>query len=185
MKIIELTQGYKTKVDDDDYEKLKGYSWHTQLQQRGTVVTAARTSTISQDGVRGKCIYMHRVIMNCPDGMQVDHIDRDTLNNQKSNLRICSNSENQANQMIPHGTFRGIKKRKNGNYTARLIYETKQINLGTYKTPIEAAMRYDAAAVYCYREFAVINFPEFKEEYLKQAEKLDNQEKEKEDNAEC
>lgn len=169
MRIIYLTKGYATLVDDEDYEWLSKHQWHTFYTHRGNTPCAAR------DIKRGKQVFMHRLIMNATKDEQVDHIDRDTLNNQKSNLRLCNSQQNSCNRKSwSKYSFKGIHKVGN-SWQARIRAYGKHIHLGCYKTPIEAALRYDAAAVYMFREFASINFEEHKEILLKQSLNLDKE----------
>ena len=85
MKFILLTQGMLTTVDDKDFIELARYKWY---------VTKSSNAYYSRRNIKGGSIYMHRQIMNCPSGSEVHHIDGDTLNNQRSNLSICSPSQN-------------------------------------------------------------------------------------------
>lgn len=90
MKAITLTQGMVTFVDDEDYEELAQFKWHVCNGY------ASRYSRMIK-GHR-KRIHMHRLITLCPDNLEVDHIDRNRLNNQKSNLRVCDRSTNMLNK---------------------------------------------------------------------------------------
>lgn len=71
-----LGKGKSTKVDDDDYEKYNHLVWH--LSDTGYAVRKS-----------GKTVRLHRLIMDCPEGMVIDHLNGDKLDNRKSNLRIC------------------------------------------------------------------------------------------------
>lgn len=83
MKEIKLTQGYATKVDDEDFEKLNKVNWYVSIYKNH-----ARAE--SRQWIKGKLVRMHRIIINCPEDLVVDHIDGDSLNNQKDNLRACA-----------------------------------------------------------------------------------------------
>ncbi len=108
---------------------------------------------------------MHQaIITNVPDGMDIDHRDRDGLNNQDENLRLCSRSQNKQNQGKYKNNTSGYKgvcwgeKRK--KWRAYIFASGKQIYLGFYETPEIAARAYDEAAKKYFGEFAVINFNE-------------------------
>lgn len=91
MKLLRLSSGSFTKVDDDDYEKAVSLgSWHE--NNKGY----AYHST-SKGGIRRK-IYLHRFVTNAKPGFDVDHLDHDPLNNTKKNLRVCSHRENLKNR---------------------------------------------------------------------------------------
>lgn len=98
MKLIPLTQGKFAKVDDADYEWLSQYNWYakktTAIYSLYGLYYAARFQRIKKVKTT---IYMHREIANCPPGKEVDHINHDTLDNQRENLRCCTRAENMAN----------------------------------------------------------------------------------------
>jgi len=83
---------YKVLVDDEDFEYLNQFNWHVG-KVRGNNYAKR---TIHSNPI--KSVKMHRAIMNAPINMQVDHIDHNGLNNQKSNLRLCVNKENACNR---------------------------------------------------------------------------------------
>lgn len=97
-------------------------------------------STIYAGYPKKKSIAMHNAIMNPPDGMECDHIDGDGLNNRRSNLRICTHSENLRNQVIKNKfgatgvTLHSGKK----FFMARIVVNGKTIHLGNHLT-VEAA----------------------------------------------
>jgi len=156
MKEIKLSQLGKNKgkfvalVDDEDYEYLNQFRWSASKQ--GTRIYAKRYSKIKNEK------RMHRLIMNTPDGMEVDHIDHNGLNNQKSNLRICNRSQNSANKKPMGGRkYRGICHH-GGKVLSYIAKDGEQINLGSYETEDEAAKAYDKKALELYGEFANLNF---------------------------
>lgn len=73
------------EIDDDDYEKIKTYRWHALKHPNGFYI---------QTTINRKTIRLHRFLMDFPPGMDIDHIDGNTLNNKKCNLRICSRARN-------------------------------------------------------------------------------------------
>lgn len=95
MKLIPLTQGQFAVVDDSDYEWLNQWKWYAN-RNRYTYYAVRSDHT---NGII-KQILMHREIMNTPNGMVVHHIDHNGLNNQRCNLKNCTESENQKNQRI-------------------------------------------------------------------------------------
>jgi len=90
-KIIELTKGYSAIIDDEDFELVSQCSWQ---------ITETHNNVFyAQGSVGKKCTKMHRLIMGVTDkNVFVDHIDRNGLNNQRSNLRIATRSENMCNR---------------------------------------------------------------------------------------
>ena len=142
MKHITLTKGKVAVVDDEDYEWLSKYKWC--FNGYGYAVRG-RKKHEKVNGRRG-VIFLHREVMKTPTGMITDHINKNTLDNQKKNLRICTPSQNNQNMKVRKDSFSGergiryitdrptLKKR----WLARIQYNYKQINLGYYKTMKEA-----------------------------------------------
>lgn len=87
MKEIAVSGGLVAKVDDIDFERVARHKWQ-KLSVRGSLTTYART-TVSK-----KTVYLHRMILDAPTGMEVDHIDGDGLNNTRQNLRVVSHQKN-------------------------------------------------------------------------------------------
>ena len=101
---------------------------------------------------------MHNQVMGFPKEF-VDHRDHDGLNNQKSNLRKCTQSENQANsrRRIDNGSgFKGVCRFRN-KWQAQISVDGKLKYLGLYQVPELAAIAYDSAAVEHYGQFALTN----------------------------
>jgi predicted RNA methylase len=90
MKTILLTNRGEALVDDEDFEFLNQWTWYA---KRGKSNKDYAVRCIIQGGKK-ITVRMHRVIMNCPVGMTVDHHDRNTLNNQKFNLENVTSAEN-------------------------------------------------------------------------------------------
>lgn len=144
MKTIQLTQGYIAIVDDEDYEKLSKKNWC--ISGHSPWLYAYR-----KGGER-----MHRSIMNAPKDMQVDHINGNTLDNRKKNLRICSLAENCRNVRTQRNLPKGVHKKRN-KFRARIKINGTLQSLGYFKTPEEAARAYDEAAFKTWGEFACLN----------------------------
>ena len=150
MREIQLTRGFVTQVDDEDYEWLNRWKW---MAQKGTKTFYATR--------RKKRIWMHRVILNTPENKQTDHIDGNGLNNSRSNLRVCSCSENFMNRM-PYlnrsSLYKGVDWHKaTQKWRVRIKINRKERYLGVFNSEIEAAKTYDGAAIKLFGEFARIN----------------------------
>lgn len=158
MKTIELTKGYKTIVDDDDFEYLCKQKWHVKICGRSHYACGKKWNTSTQTSTN---IKMHRTILGVTDPkIIVDHADGDGLNNIRSNIRICTRSENQANRMIKYGSsmYRGVSWDKRAEkWHCYIGWERKMIHLGSFDNEIDAAKRYNQEAEKLFKEFAVFN----------------------------
>ena len=142
MKEIPLTQGRAAIVDDEDYEGLIKNKWHFRDVKSEFRIGYACRSVRLEGGKR--IIMMHRQVMGLgwDTSIQVDHIDGNGLNNQKSNLRICNNSENHMNQRPPrHNTsgFIGVSfDQRSGRYVAYINVNRKRFHGRSFETFEEA-----------------------------------------------
>lgn len=159
MAEIQLPHGLVTMVDDSDFEWLNQWNW----SKCGSYV--ARTGRKSDGMLRGKTIKMHRQIMGVNDSLiQVDHRDRNKLNNHLRNLRLCSKSENACNVLLQSNSSSGYKgvEYRNGlrvknHWMARIMVSGKVKYLGHYSTKEQAAVAYNQAAIKYFGEFACLN----------------------------
>lgn len=148
MKEISLTQGMIAIVDDEDYEELSKHKWHFMKVHAGY---AARNNSY-------KIQYMHRLIASAGDGMVVDHINGNTLDNRRCNLRVCSQSQNTKNKGIRKGKkTKGVSLRKSGRWSARIFSDGVSFHIGTFDTEEEAADAYKAESLRLHGEFSSLN----------------------------
>jgi len=160
MKKISLTQNQFALVDDEDYDYLNQYKWYAKLG-RGDNFYAYRNVRVN-----GKytLIAMHQEIMGTHGNKLkkiIDHIDHDTLNNQKSNMRICDVKRNTWNARVYSSNTSGFKgvhwHKKCQKYIARVRIDKETHYLGLFETAIEAAKAYNAKALELHGEFAFLN----------------------------
>uniref|UniRef100_A0A6H1Z9I4 Putative homing endonuclease n=1 Tax=viral metagenome TaxID=1070528 RepID=A0A6H1Z9I4_9ZZZZ len=155
MKKIQLNQEKFALVDDEDFEYLNRFKWR--LHWQGYAIRTTLASETKRNERRD--IRMHREIMNCPPGLEIDHIDHDKLNNMRSNMRICTHQQNMCNQK-KFGEYKGVSWHKgNKMWQANITMNGKQKNLGYSHDPVILARKYDAAAKGYFGEFAALNFP--------------------------
>lgn len=152
MKRIPLTKGKFALVDDEDFDSLSELNWYCSYYNYAVRMTPRPHRSV---------LHMSRFILNCPPGKEVDHIDGDTLNNQKSNLRICNRKQNCQNKKTPkHNTsgFKGVSKdNKRKAYRVTINIDGKQLFLGYFKNKREAAKVYNYAAKKLFQKFAKVN----------------------------
>lgn len=142
---IPLTKNQFAIVDKEDFKVLNQFKWHY-----SGVGYAARDV---RENKKYKKIAMHRFLMNPPEGMIVDHINSNKLDNRRSNLRICTQKENVYNSKskgYSKVTNRPLKK----PYAARIMFNYKQIHLGYFATAREAQDIHNIAAKKYFGEFA-------------------------------
>lgn len=124
---------FKILIDTEDVEKAKKYTWH--------LINKNRNITYLGTKVNGKKLTFHRYIMNCPENMIIDHINRNTFDNRKQNLRICTDFENMQNTSMYKNNKSGIKNIHWNNCIKRWIFQYKRyknITTFTFKTKEEA-----------------------------------------------
>lgn len=156
MKEIPLTRGQVALVDDDDYDYLVQYNWY--VTKRGNTFYAIR-SLPRVDGKQTH-IAIHREILNPPDSMQIDHINRDGLDNRKENLRLATNSQNHINIPKRRGSsrYKGVYWNKEHNkWAAKVTINNKTLFLGYFDTESIAAGVYNQFASSNFGEFALLN----------------------------
>jgi hypothetical protein len=150
MKEIKLTQDKVTIVDDSDYEWLSRHKWLCD-----NIGYAARDTY--GEGKR-KRVFMHRVIMETPDDMETDHINRNKLDNRRVNLRTCTRSQNVANTGIRRDNTSGRKgvswDKSENKWRATININNKYIQIGRYKNIDDASEAYNKKAIELFGEFA-------------------------------
>ena len=162
IRIKSKTHGDKfALVDDEDYNRITEYVWN--LNKWGDTFYAIRTNHDKNNGLPST-VRMHRSAIFAPAGKSVDHIDRNGLNNQKENLRLCSVSQNQMNTKLRRDNksgYRGVYWRtKSNKWNASITINGKQKTIGEYFCLIRAAKAYDDKAREHFGEFASLNFKE-------------------------
>lgn len=159
MKEIQLTQGKIALVDDEDFDRVNQLKWCAQCIHTRKGWRAISNAPRVQG--RGRTLYMHRFLV--PGQIQIDHKDGNGLNNQKSNLRPATPSQNAANQRKlskSSSVFKGVKWHRTGHcWQAQIGVNGAYVYLGVYASEADAAHVYDYAARIYFGEFARLNFP--------------------------
>lgn len=159
---IPLTRGAVAIVDVADYERLSFFKWSLRDGY------ARRARRISDVPGKASAIMMHREVLCAPEGMLVDHANRNRLDNRKTNLRICTveqNAQNSSRHKDARSPYRGVYEHRDTRaggcvrYVARIGFNGNQLHLGRFITPEDAAAAYDVAARKLHCEFATLNFP--------------------------
>lgn len=154
-RLILLTQGKFAIVDAEDYKQLSRYKWQAERGQ--STFYAKRKSNY-------KSIKMHRAFLQPPEHLVCDHQNHNGLDNRRSNLRVCTQAQNQRNRRPRRdstskykGVSWSIRARK---WRAGIKANGHSTSLGSFDDEMEAALAYDRNAVELFGEFAYLNFPE-------------------------
>ncbi len=154
MKKIELTRGKFTLVDDGNFSELNKHKWYLSANNgyaRRDIYDSGSKSIVA----------MHRIIVGAQDGQVVDHINGDTLDNRKENLRICTHAQNLQNSKMPNTNKSGYKgvcfHSNTGKWQANIMIGGKAKHLGLFNDKIDAARAYNDAAKENFGQFARLN----------------------------
>ncbi len=162
MKEIKLTNSERVAlVDDEDFEEISKYKWHFHGGRART--TRHDPKKYKETARRSRIVgtYMHRMLLKAGPTDEIDHVDRNPLNNKKSNLRFCTRSQNIQNtprRAMGSNTYKGVTYRKeSGAWRARIVVNGKRLSLGEGRDPKELARLYNAAALKYHGAFAHLN----------------------------
>jgi HNH endonuclease len=152
---IKLTQGKVALIDDEDYDRISRYNWMAS-NEHGVWYAVAK---IKKNGIWTN-LKMHRFLMSAKEDEIVDHRDHDGLNNQKANLRRCTQSQNLSNQRKTRGIskYKGLYFRKECNlWYAGAKSGNIRLRRGGFSSEEAAALAYNEIARELHGEFACLN----------------------------
>jgi hypothetical protein len=159
VKEIYLKTGDVVMVDDEDHEYLSQFKWH-RVSARGKHYAGRTVSLPNQASLT---ILMHRELLGTPKGMFSDHINGETLDNRRVNLRIVTHAQNMRNRKVNRVNklgYKGVseqKGKKRTRFIAEINHNGKRRYLGTHDTPELAALAYNRAARDLFGEHANFN----------------------------
>lgn len=147
MREVSLINGGAALVDDADFDRVSRYRWRLRPKNG---VTAH---------IDGKPVYMHRLIMDAPQGLEVDHVNRDVADNRRANLRLCTRAQNARNRSVSKKSPlpKGVQPKPRG-YVSTLMVDGIAVSAGLFPSPLTAAVAYDLLAVKHHQNFARLNF---------------------------
>lgn len=166
MKEIKLTKGKVALIDDGDYERVSQHNWQasrslSKPSWRPRKWYAVRRIWLPELKTK-ETLFLHRFLLNPPDHLEVDHINGDSLDCRRSNMRLATPAQNRMNrgpQINSASGYKGVCQR-GSRWEAQIRVNGKKLNLGCFSTPTEAARIYDQAARKHFGEFAYINLPD-------------------------
>lgn len=153
------TPNVYAKISPEDAELVLKYKWSITRgpDRAGPFYVRAVDRTVKPP----KQIKLQRLLLNAPEGMHVDHINGEPLDNRRENLRIATPQQNQANSrkhIKRQSEFKGVTRVKNSaRWRAYICIDRRQTHLGMFDTEIEAARAYDAKASQVWGEYAHLN----------------------------
>lgn len=160
MREVVVRHGHVVLVDDEDVHLFSRYSYHLS-KSRGTAGYVRRLG--------GR---LHRDILQAKSGQIVDHINGNTLDNRRANLRFVDptgSAQNMGKKRVnsngnpPASPFKGVspefRSRKNPWRAMIRTPDGRRLRIGGFKTDVEAAIAYDAAALHYHGDMARLNFP--------------------------
>jgi len=154
MKIITLTRDKVALIDDEDFSLVTRYTWRA-------VSMGNMWYAHSGDSRDGDFVTMHQLIFGDLPGFEIDHKDRDGLNNQRYNLRHATHAQNNANKPAQSNNNSGYKgvswHRKARKWMAQLNVNGQHFYLGLHDTPKQAALVYNQKAKELLGDFAYLN----------------------------
>lgn len=155
MRIIPLTQGFDTLVDDSDYDWISQFKWCAHRVSWGSGFHMYAWTKIPMQ----RCVHMHSMLLGNKPGFVIDHRDRNGLNNQRENLRHCTNSQNAMNSPPRSSNKTGMKgvTFHQGAYVAHIRINGKQTYIGRFSDLASAALAYNEMAFELEPEFAYLN----------------------------
>jgi hypothetical protein len=139
-------------IDADDAERVLAYKWSLSVCNSGLQYAQHR----EPKSKGAKLTKLHRFIMGVTDSSKcVDHINGNTLDNRKCNLRVCNQGENMRNYRRAWGKegIRGVMKTRTGKYRARIRYQNKLHHIGTFDTQRDASVAYAFASSLLHGDF--------------------------------
>lgn len=143
-------EGVQAKVDPDVFFWAKNLCWFVDVRGYVSTRTGART------------VVLHRLLMDNPKGLDVDHINGDKADNRRANLRAVTRQQNIRNsgpRRRAASRYKGVTLHKRGKWNARIVVNGRNLHLGLFVAEEAAAKAYDAAALAHFGEYAWLNFP--------------------------
>lgn len=156
MPKLVLTRGYEALIDEADVAEFAQFKWHA--HNKGGFIYARRTLNDE-----GRTLYLHREIIRAEKGEIVDHINGDTLDCRRHNLRFVTPKQNAMNRKRRRDDppFKGVRRSSpsSGRWHAQITIDGQRTYVGPFGSAEEAARAYDDLARIHFGAFSAVNFP--------------------------
>ena len=154
---IPLSQNKFATIDAEDFQRVNQFKWY--CTKLGYAAHGIYEKGSGRRNRKSSIMLLHRFILNTPEGKIIDHANRNPLDNRKSNLRICNQSQNLANSKLATTNKSGYKgvcwhALGKGYWRASITVHQKHKFIGLYNTRTEAALAYNRAAEKYFGEYA-------------------------------
>lgn len=160
--------------DANMFDIVNKYNWHIKDSKN----IYACTNMKRESGKGYRCLYLHHLILPKKENFTIDHINRNTLDNTSINLRYLEfkfNTYNSNKHRNNTSGYLGVSfYKKDKKYTSAICVDNKDIHVANRKSKHIAAKTRDLAALFFFKEYAVLNFPEHKNEYLNYLKNINN-----------
>lgn len=156
---VPLSRGLFALIDDENAAVILQHKWSIRQNKRRFYATR---NTSKKTGELKTKVQMHRFIIGAKEGEQVDHINGNSLDNRRCNLRIATTSVNRANskaQVRTKSKMKGVYARGRNRYEAFIGRNGDQFRSKWFKDPHKAALLRDEMARLLYPEGIYLNFP--------------------------
>lgn len=164
VKELPLSNGMVALVDDDVYEWASKFNWHARRAKPGAAYYVVRNIREPKNASGVGMERLHRAIMKAPRGVDVDHIDRNTMDCRVANLRFATRSQNNMNRKknSKHASkFKGVAWHGlRCKWVAQIQFNGEHYYLGLFTDEKDAARAYDMKAREFFGDFVRPNFPQ-------------------------
>jgi hypothetical protein len=157
---LELRTNVFCIIDEQDFAMLEPYKWYCYKSSSGALYAMST--------IKGKVQRMHRFLLGMATNnhLQVDHLNHNTLDNRRCNLRVVSRAQNLQHRRGPQNfssAYKGVGWHPCRRLWRVRIYDKgKRVEVGHFRDEVEAALAYDRKALEVYGEFAHLNFLHFR-----------------------
>jgi hypothetical protein len=161
---LALNRGFAL-VDADRFDELNAFVWSRAGRDGMHAVRRKMVAESARDDEGPmETVFLHHAVLGVPSHVHIDHKDGNGLDCRKQNLRLADNSLNHANIGKMRGVYtsryKGVyRDNRRKRWAAQIRIREYRTTIGRYETECEAAVAYDAAALFHFGEFAKTNFP--------------------------